>query len=114
MNSSYSVRVLYHPFATFFTPHFAFLEKIINKEYPASPQDGGRQALDGCLPTLFKPHKDRDGVQGGRVSRGGGIIGDNLIIFASSVNFSIFTHFFVLLSPKLLKFGEIKDVKFLA
>ena len=35
-------------------------------------------------------------------------------IFASVVNFSIFTHFFVLLSPKLLKFGEIKGVKFLA
>ena len=35
-------------------------------------------------------------------------------IFASGVNFSIFTHFFVFLSPKLLKFGEIKGVKFLA
>ena len=35
-------------------------------------------------------------------------------IFASCVNFSIFTHVFVLLSPKLLKFGKIKGVKFLA
>ena len=34
-------------------------------------------------------------------------------IFASAVNFSIFAHFFVFLSPKLLKFGEIKGVKFL-
>ena len=33
--------------------------------------------------------------------------------FASGVNFSIFTYFFVFLSPKLLKFGEIKGVKFL-
>ena len=81
MNSFYSVRVFFHPFATFFTPHFAFLEKIINKEYPDPPQDGGRRALDGCLPTLFKPHKGGDGLQGGRVSRvgrGGSILGDNL------------------------------------
>ena len=74
----YSVRVLYHPFATFFTPHFAFLEKIINKEYPDPFQDGERQALDGRLPTLFKPHKDRDGLQGDGVSRVGSILGDNL------------------------------------
>ena len=33
-------------------------------------------------------------------------------ILASGVNFSIFTHVFVLLSPKLLKFGEIKGVRF--
>ena len=35
-------------------------------------------------------------------------------IFASGVNFSIFTHFFVLLSLKLLKLGEIDGVKVLA
>ena len=35
-------------------------------------------------------------------------------ILASGVNFSIFTHAFVLLSPKLLKFGKIKGVKVLA
>ena len=35
-------------------------------------------------------------------------------IFVSSVNFSIFTHFFVFLSLKLLKLGEIDGVKFLA
>ena len=35
-------------------------------------------------------------------------------IFASGVNFSIFTHFFVFLSLKLLKLGEIDGVKFLA
>ena len=34
--------------------------------------------------------------------------------FASGVNFSIFIHFFVFLSPKLLKFSEIKGVKVLA
>ena len=34
--------------------------------------------------------------------------------FGNGVNFSIFTHFFVLLSPKLLKFGKIKGVNFLA
>ena len=60
------------------------LEKIINKDNPDPAQDGERQALDGCLPTLFKSHKDGDGVQGGRVSRGGrggrggSILGDNL------------------------------------
>ena len=32
-------------------------------------------------------------------------------IFASGVNFSIFTHFFVFLSLKLLKLGEIDGVK---
>ena len=69
---------MYHPFATFFTPHFAFLEKITNKEYPDPAQDGGWQALDGCLPTLFKSHKGGDGLQGGRVSRVGSILGDNL------------------------------------
>ena len=78
MNSFYSARVFYHPFATFFSSHFAFLEKIINKEYPCSVQDGGRQALDGRLPTLFKSHKGGDGVQGGRVNRVGSILGDNL------------------------------------
>jgi len=35
-------------------------------------------------------------------------------IFASSVNFSIFTHFFVFLSLKLLKLGDIDGEKFLA
>ena len=35
-------------------------------------------------------------------------------IFASGVNFFIFTHFFVFLSLKLLKLGEIGGVKFLA
>ena len=35
-------------------------------------------------------------------------------IFASGVNFSILTYFFVLLSPKLLEFGEIKGLHFLA
>ena len=35
-------------------------------------------------------------------------------IFASGVNFSIFTHFFVFLSLKLLKLGEIDGVKILA
>ena len=34
-------------------------------------------------------------------------------IFASSVNFSIFTHLSVFSSPKLLKFGENEGVKFL-
>ena len=34
--------------------------------------------------------------------------------FVSGVNFSIFTHFFVFLSLKLLKLGEIDGVKFLA
>ena len=34
--------------------------------------------------------------------------------FVSGVNFSIFTHFFVYLSLKLLKLGEIDGVKFLA
>ena len=34
--------------------------------------------------------------------------------FASGVNFSIFTHFFVFLSLKVLKLGEIDGVKFLA
>ena len=34
--------------------------------------------------------------------------------FASSVNVSIFTHFLVFLSPKLLKFSKSKGVKFLA
>ena len=33
-------------------------------------------------------------------------------IFASGVNYSIFPHFFVLLSLKLLKLGEIDGVKF--
>ena len=32
--------------------------------------------------------------------------------FTSGVNFSISTHFFVFLSPKLLKYGEIKGVIF--
>ena len=59
-----------------FTPHFAFLEKIINKEYPDCAQDDGRQALDGRLPALFKPHKGGDGLQG--ASRGGSSIGDSL------------------------------------
>ena len=36
------------------------------------------------------------------------------IFFASGVNFSIFTHFFVFLSPKLLKLAEIDGVKVLA
>ena len=35
-------------------------------------------------------------------------------IFASGVNFSKNTHFFVFLSLKLLKFSEIKGVKSLA
>ena len=35
-------------------------------------------------------------------------------IFASGVNFSIFTHFFVFFPLKLLKLGEIDGVKFLA
>ena len=35
-------------------------------------------------------------------------------IFANGVNFSIFTQFFVFLSPKLLKFGKSKGVKFMA
>ena len=35
-------------------------------------------------------------------------------IFASGVDFSIFTHFLVFLSLKLLKLGEIEGVKFLA
>ena len=35
-------------------------------------------------------------------------------IFPSGVNISIFTHFLVFVSPKLLKFSEIKGVKFLA
>ena len=35
-------------------------------------------------------------------------------IFASGVNFSIFTHFFVFLSPKLLKLAKIDGVKVLA
>ena len=78
MNSFYYARVFYHPFATFFSSHFAFLEKIINKEYPCSVQDGGRQALDGRLPTLFKSHKGRDGLQGGHISRVGSILGDDL------------------------------------
>ena len=34
--------------------------------------------------------------------------------FASGVNFSIFTHFFVFFLLKLLKLGEIDGVKFLA
>ena len=34
--------------------------------------------------------------------------------FANRVNFSIFTHFLCLFSPKLLKYGEIKGVIFLA
>ena len=34
--------------------------------------------------------------------------------FAIGVNFSIFTNFFVLLSLKLLKLGEIDSVNFLA
>ena len=35
-------------------------------------------------------------------------------IFASGVNFSIFTHFLSVFSLKLLKLGEIDSVKFLA
>ena len=35
-------------------------------------------------------------------------------IFASGVNFSIFTHFFSFFLLKLLKLGEIDGVKFLA
>ena len=35
-------------------------------------------------------------------------------IFASGVKFTIFTHFFVFLSPKLLTFCEMKGAKFLA
>ena len=35
-------------------------------------------------------------------------------IFASGVDISIFTHFFVFISPKLLKFSEIKGVIFVA
>ena len=35
-------------------------------------------------------------------------------IFASGVNFSIFTHFFVFLSRKLLKLAEIDGIKVLA
>ena len=38
----------------------------------------------------------------------------SVIFFASGVNFSLFTHFLVFLSPKLLKYGEIKGVIFLA
>ena len=57
---------------------YSTLEKIINKEYPCSVQDGGRQALDGRLPTLFKSHKGRDGLQGGHISRVGSILGDDL------------------------------------
>ena len=73
MNSFYSVkaRVFNLLFDTFFSSHFAFLEKIGNKENPDSAQDGGRSTLDGRLSTLFKSHKGGDGVQGGRVSRGG-------------------------------------------
>ena len=37
-----------------------------------------------------------------------------VLISASGVNFSIFTHFFVFLSLKLLKLGEIDGVKFVA
>ena len=40
--------------------------------------------------------------------------GGSVNFFASGVNFSIFTYLFVFLSPKVLKFGEIKGVKFLA
>ena len=40
--------------------------------------------------------------------------GGSVKFLASGVNFSIFTHFFVFLSLKLLKLGEIDGVKFLA
>ena len=40
--------------------------------------------------------------------------GGSEIFFASGVNFSIFTHFFVFLSPKLLKYGGSKGVNCLA
>ena len=40
--------------------------------------------------------------------------GGSVKFVASGVNFSIFTHFLVFLSPKLLKIGEIKGDKFLA
>ena len=39
--------------------------------------------------------------------------GGSVKFFASGVNFSIFTHFFVFLSLKVLKLGEIGGVKFL-
>ena len=63
------------------------------------------------------------GFVGGRGGDGGGGRGGicqcrqcrwQCKIFASGVNFSIFTHFFVFLSLKLLKLGEIDGVKFLA
>ena len=83
MNSLYSVkaRVFNLLLDTFFSSHFAFLEKIGNKENPDSAQDGGRSTLDGCLSTLLQSHKGGDGLQGGRVSRGGpvgSILADNL------------------------------------
>ena len=40
--------------------------------------------------------------------------GGSVKFLSSGVSFSIFTHFFVFLSPKLLKFSEIEGVKFLA
>ena len=36
--------------------------------------------------------------------------GGSVKFLARAVDFSIFTHFFVFLSPKLLKFSEIKGV----
>ena len=40
--------------------------------------------------------------------------GGSVKFMPGGVNFSIFTHLFVLLSPKLFKFFEIKGVKFFA
>ena len=40
--------------------------------------------------------------------------GGSVNLFASGVNFSIFTHFLCLFLLKLLKLGEIDGVKFLA
>ena len=40
--------------------------------------------------------------------------GGSVSFFASGINFSIFTHFSVFLSLKLLKLGEIDGVKFLS
>ena len=40
--------------------------------------------------------------------------GGSVKFMPGGVNFSIFTHLFVFLSPKLLKYGEIKGVNFLA
>ena len=72
----------------------------------------GRDAVEVALRAIYGQPGMAQGVRGGicpcRQCR------RQCKIFASGVNFSIFTHFLCFFLLKLLKLGEIDGVKFLA